>query len=293
MDQWLTDEIKEVLFTPCLTVSGNIGRRLDNRRNMLQEIDERALTEQLVDSFDTSSSENVWGNIVQLLQDQQIYLNTHVVKSTRESETGADIGLVIARSVHKRDSSSSATYAVLIQCKKIDNEGRVTDFYHEVQSSGERQSSLMLDITSSAFYFVFTPPSLVKTYCSIEPIAFSQPVPGCSSPIWNFGSFGFDSSVFPLSLLPTREKASSTGILVVPALAVEAQRKKGKSATLQDILPNSLPLWYWFGELLIPGFIGDYRDEAIAVASNVPGGKNVVKHDFTVRYSVSIRFGNG
>jgi hypothetical protein len=61
MDPWLTDQVKELLFRPCLAVSGYIGRRLNNRLQVGQEIDERALTEDLVDRFDTSSGASAWG----------------------------------------------------------------------------------------------------------------------------------------------------------------------------------------------------------------------------------------
>jgi hypothetical protein len=158
MDPWLTDEIKELLFSPCLSVSASVGRRLDNRRNMGQEIDERALTEFLVDALDTASSENVWGNIISILRDHRIYLSTTVAKSTRESATGADIGFVISRSIHRRESPSRARYAVLVQCKKVDSAGKVADFFHQVGGSGQKQSTLLLDITPNSFYFVFTPP---------------------------------------------------------------------------------------------------------------------------------------
>ena len=136
MDAWLTDEIKELIFTPCLRVSESVGRRLDNRRQMGQEMDERALTEFLVDSLDTSSSENVWGNVLTVLRDRSIYLGTHVQKSTRESVTGADIGFVIHRSVRKSDTYSQTDYGVLVQCKKIDSNGNVVDFFHQVGGSG-------------------------------------------------------------------------------------------------------------------------------------------------------------
>jgi hypothetical protein len=291
MDTWLTDEIKELLFTPCLSVSAIVGHRLENRRNMGQEIDERALTEFLVDSLDTSSSENVWANTLGLLRDHNIYLNTHVEKSTREKETGADIGFIIDRAVHQRGSPSQSTYAVLVQCKKIDSHGIVADFFHKVGGSGPRQSTLMLDITPNSFYFIFTPPGLLPTYCSIEPIAFAQARPGCSSAVWNAGSLSFDHHT--LSFLSTREKAESVGILVVPALAVEAQSTTKKDADLASILPNCIPLWYWFGELLIPGFIGDRRPDVLAIASNVWGQKNHNESRFDVRYSVKVSLGNG
>ena len=292
MDRWLTDEIKELIFTPCLSVSGLIGRKLDNRRQMGQEIDERALTELLVDALDTASSENAWGNVINLLRDQQIYLSTHVAKSTREHITGADIGFTISRSIHTGGLASSTTYAVLVQCKRIDSEGNVADFFHEVPTSGKKQSTLMLDITPNSFYFIFTPPCLVETYCTLEPIAFCQVHRGCSSAVWNIGSFGFSHQTVPF--LSARQKAESVGVLVVPALAVEAQQSKGRAASLRDILPNCIPLWYWFGELLIPAFIGDRRSEVIRIAHSADDRKRGNEsEDFSVRYSVSISLGNG
>lgn len=292
MDIWLTDEIKELLFTPCLSVSAAIGRKLDNRRNMGQEIDERALTELLVDSLDTSSSENVWGSVLGVLRDHSIYLNTHIDKSTKESITGADIGFVINRSVHQSDGASQAHYAVLVQCKKLDAEGNVADFFHQVGGSGKKQSTLMLDITPNSFYFVFTPPSILRTYCSVEPIAFAQARPGCSSAVWNAGSFGFDHK--SLSLLSSREKAEAVGVLVVPALAVEAQRNSGKGADIATILPNCLPLWYWFGELLIPGFIGDRRSDVVTIAASASGKRRPTQDTpFEVRYTIDVSLGNG
>ncbi len=291
MDTWLTDAIKELLFTPFLSVSASVGHRLDNRCIMGQEIDERALTEFLVDSLNTSSSENVWGNVIGVLRDHNIHLSTHVDKSTKESTTGADIGFIINRSVHRNNSFSQAHYAVIVQCKKIDSEGNIADFFHQVGGTGPKQSTLMLDITPNSFYFIFTPPSLIQTYCSIEPIAFAQARPGCSSAVWNSGSFGFDHQ--PPSFLSSREKAEAVGILVVPALAVEAQRNSGKGANLASILPNCIPLWYWFGELLIPGFIGDRRSEVVTIASNASGRKHQQDSRYDVRYSVSVRLGLG
>ena len=152
----------------------------------------------------------------------------------------------------------------------------------------------MLDITPNSFYFIFTPPCLVKTYDTIEPIGFASPAKGCSSRIWNAGSFGFDSSFFPCPILPLRQKSEAMGILVVPALAVEAQQNSSTRASLEDILPNSIPFWYWFGELLIPGFIGDRREYTIDAASNVPGDKDFIgKSEFAVKYSVKVQYGNG
>lgn len=292
MDQWLNDEIKEQIFTPCLSVSGMIGRKLDNRRRMGQEMDERALTELLVDSLDTSSSENLWSNVIGLLRDQQIYLSTHVAKSTREHITGADIGFTIHRSIHTGRMPSSTTYAVLVQCKRIDSDGNVADFFHEVASSKQKQSTLMLDITPNSFYFIFVPPGLVETYCTVEPMAFCQVNRGCSSAVWNMGSFAFSQQALPF--LTVQQKAESVGVLVVPALAVEAQQNRGRAATIHDILPNCMPLWYWFGELLIPAFIGDRRDDVIRIAHSGDDRKREHSQDqFSVRYSVNVSVSNG
>ncbi len=93
MDAWLEDDIKEMLAQPCLHIAATIGRRLDNRIKLGQEIDERALTEFIVDSFDSGSDLHVWGNIISLLRQHRIYLNTTARKSTIEHRTGADIGL--------------------------------------------------------------------------------------------------------------------------------------------------------------------------------------------------------
>jgi len=285
MDRWLTDRLKESLFIPCLKISSRIGRRLNNRLRMPNgdEIDERALTEDFVDAFNSSSSENVFGDILQLLRDENIYLDIYTKKSTLENSTGADIGLVIKRSVNIRGNNSSANYAVLIQCKKINQDGEIIDFFHEVPSTHQKQSTLMLDITPNSFYFIFTPPALLESYLSVEPIAFISPIQGCSSPIWNSGSFEFDSRPFPIPILSSHQKEESMGILVIPALAVEANRNTGKNADLQTVLPNCLPFWYWFGELFLPGFIGDRRNEVIHIALNSENHKG----EFIVKNSIS------
>jgi len=291
VDSWLTDKIKELIFQPCLHISGHIGKRLDDRRQRGESIDERALTEDFIDHFDSRSSTSAWNGIVSELRQYQIYLNTSVKKSTREHHTGADIGLVIKRSIYQLNSRSNSEYAALVQCKRVDNDGYVQDFHHEVRGSKRRQASLMLDITPSSFYFVFTPPSLIRTICTFEPLAFIAAAQGCSSPVWNMGCFEFESGTVPF--LSARQKAEATGILVVPALAVNAQEIKGTAARIEDILSNALPLWYWFGELLIPGFVGDYRKDTISVARNVFDPESPIRQEFGVRYSIDIGLGNG
>lgn len=258
---------------------------------MKQSIDERALTEQFIDSFDTHSSENVWGSTINALRDLNVFLQTSVRKSTVEHKTGADLGLVINRSVHTPHGSSQARYATLIQCKKIDADGMVQDFFHQVAGSGAKQSSLLVDLTPSVFYFVFAPPSLIETYGSIEPIGFIRGAEGCSSPVWNCGTFEFPHTV--RALLSSQQIAESVGILVVPALAVDAQRTRGRAAAMSDIISNCLPFWYWFGELLIPGFIGDRREEVIHVAENVAGADETRSREMDVKYSVDVRYGAG
>lgn len=290
MDPWLTDRMKEILFSPCLEAAAHIGRRLDNRRAMGQSIDERALTEDFVDLFDGSSPASAWGWVAAQLREQGLNLNTSVRKSTYEARTGADIGLIIERSVHKTGSSSQGQWAVLIQCKRVNSDGVITDFYHVVASTGQKQSSLMLDITPSSFYFVFTPPSLVQLLTNLEPIAFAVSSAGCSSPVWNMGYFEFPSTP-SLPLLSNAQKAAATGILVVPALAVEAQDSTGRRVSLREIVANCLPFWYWFGELLIPGFVGDYSNRTLAAASNVADREQL--EEFGVRYSITFRMGSG
>ncbi|CAN1212088.1 All0400 protein [Tumidithrix helvetica PCC 7403] len=266
MDSWLTDEVKELLCRPCLDISSGIAKKLNNRIKLKQNIDERALTEYLVDLLDTSSLENVWGSVRELLRDQNIYLDTNVRKSTKENKTGADIGLIINRKICQRKTQSEIRYSCLIQCKKIDINGVIGDFFHEVRSTKKSQSSLMLDITPSAFYFIFTPSCLLDIDYSLVPIAFITIGGVCKSSIWDMRHFGCDEVWFPF--LSKNQKDSTTGVLVVPALAVEAQKNKSKDVKLEDILPNCMPLWYWFSEVLIAGFVGDPRKETIETATN-------------------------
>lgn len=291
MDPWLEDDIKELLAKPCLAVSSMIGRRLDNRLRLGQEMDERALTESLVDAFDTASELTAWGTVAGLLRDHNIYLSTSVRKSTAEHRTGADIGIMVSRSVHSTPTSSRARYAVLIQCKRVSHDGSVGDFYHVVKSTGRTQCSLLLDVTPASFYFLYVAPSLVQTYCTIEPMAFLRGSPGCSSPVWNMGCFGFDQQAFPF--LSADQKAEVTGVLVVPALAVHAQQAKGRSASLAELLPNALPFWYWFAELLVPGFVGDYRENVLATATNVRTNETLEVAETGVRFALELSLGNG
>lgn len=291
MDAWLKDDIKELLAKPCLEAASMIGRRLDNRRRTRQDIDERALTESFVDAFDTGSDLTAWGTVTALLRDRNIYLSTSVRKSTVEHRTGADIGLILSRHVYHDHVPSKARYAVLIQCKRVDNGGQVADFFHVVKSTGRSQSSLLLDITPASFYFLYVPPSFVEMYCTVEPLAFVQGAPGCSSPVWNMGCFGFDQRAFPF--LSGDQKAAVSGILVVPAMAVHAQQAKANAASLDRLLPNAIPLWYWFAELLVPGFIGDYREDVIAKAANCKSTDNLGAEGFGVQFAIELSMGNG
>ncbi|MBW4473928.1 MAG: hypothetical protein KME45_26675 [Stenomitos rutilans HA7619-LM2] len=280
MDSWLTDEVKQLLSQPCLAISSVIAKKLNNRIKVIkQNMDERALTEYLVDALDISSLENVWGSVLELLRDQNIYLQTNVRKSTKENKTGADIGLIINRHIYQKKAQSKVRYSCLIQCKRVDINGEIGDFYHEVSSTKRTQSSLMLDITPSAFYFIFTPSSLLNIDYSLVPVAFINTGEECKSPLWGMGHFGCDEIWFPL--LSNNQIDSTTGVLVVPALAVEAQDNKSKDAKLEDILPNCMPFWYWFSEILVAGFVGDPRKETIDTATN------------NVDFSVEITINNG
>jgi hypothetical protein len=205
--------------------------------------------------------------------------------------TGADLGLILTRTFYHKSNPSKARYAALIQCKRVDNQGKVEDFYHVVKSTGKKQSSLLLDITPASFYFLYTPPSFIETYCTVEPLAFVQGAAGCSSPVWNMGCFGFESRFFPF--LTGDQKAEVTSILVVPAMAVHAQQSKGTRASIEELLPNAVPFWYWFAELFVPGFIGDYKEDVIAKAANSRTNENVARDDFGVRFSIELNIGNG
>lgn len=291
MDPWLTDELKEILFRPCLSVSGYIGRRLNNRLQLGQEIDERALTEDFVDRFDASSADSAWGTAAAELRERQIYVSTTVRKSTVEHRTGADIGLVLRRSLHG-GSRSTAEYGCLIQCKKVDRRGGIPDFFHQVGPHKSRQSGLMLEVTPSSFYFLFVPPGLVEHYCTFEPMAFLRGAPGCSVPIWNLGCFGYDGASLPFLNSSNKEQVSA--VLVLPALAVDAQQPRAAGASLSDVLPNCLPFWYWFGELFMPGFVGDRSQRTLAVAKNAPrADRAILDVPFGVRFSVEVGIGNG
>ena len=108
MDSWLTDSVKNLLFKTCMEIAERVGHRLDNRIAMGQSIDERALTEDLVDSLDTQSTVNAWGTTIHSLQDEGIYLNANVRKSTKEHETGTDVGITINRRIHQAGVQSEA-----------------------------------------------------------------------------------------------------------------------------------------------------------------------------------------
>lgn len=124
---------------------------------------------------------------------------------------------------------------------KVNNKGIINDFFHEVGGSGDRQSDRMLSVTPSSFYFVYVPTDLVSTYSNLEPIAFADAGNGCTSAVWDMGSFQFDNGLIPA--LTNREKSRSTGILVVPALAVEAQDYDSNDLSLEEIIPNCIPFW--------------------------------------------------
>jgi len=290
MDSWLTDDVKQLFFQPCLATAERLGSRLENRLRMHQDIDERALTEDLVDSLDSSSNSNAWGTSLKSLHDRQIFISTEIQKSTREFRVGADIGIVIRRRFYG-NSQVKADYACLVQCKKVGLDGYVSDFFHQVHSSSKYQSSLMLDITPSSFYFIYIPPSLVQLDYALEPIAFVRANSECSSPVWNMGCFEYNGRTFPFLSEPQKRAVSS--ILVIPALAVDAQTRKDQKVSLHEILPNCVPFWYWFGELLIPGFIGDQKSQVISVALNTKGNIQENIGEFGVNYSLDFLITNG
>ncbi len=263
MDSWLTNEIKEKFFKPCLETSSSIGSRLNDRLRRRQPIREEALTADLIDYMDINSNTNAWGTTIKDLQEDNIYVNTEVGAAKKESVYGADIGFVINRNIYTDSYRTSTTYSCLVQCKKVDQNGKIKDFFRSV--NGREQSTMMLDITPSSFYFIYVPTVFLKTYISIEPIAYLQSTDNCCSPIWNMGHKGFDSPSYPA--MPTTLMQQTTGILVVPALAVEAHNNGTSTLIdLKTLLPNCIPFWYWFGVLLLPGYIGDRKKSTMGIA---------------------------
>jgi hypothetical protein len=290
MDSWLTDQVKELFFQPCLGASERLGLRMENRIRMGQDIDERALTEDFLDAFDTSSNSNAWGTTLKSLSEHQIYMSTRIQKSTREYKVGADIGIIVKRQFYG-SQPSKGEYACLVQCKKVGKDGYVSDFFHQVRSSGKYQSSLMLDITPSSFYFIYTPSSFIQLDYAYEPIAFVRANRECSSPVWNMGCFEYNGGTVPY--LSEKQKREVSSILVVPALAVDTQTDKDERVRFDEILPNCIPLWYWFGELLIPSFVGDRKSQVISVAQNRKGNIEDDVGEFGVNYTINLTMTNG
>lgn len=283
MDAWLTNDLKEAMSHACIQASRSIATRLNARLQRRQSIDERALTEDLVDHMDTRTQLSVWGAALAQLRSASVSLSVGVEKSTQEHLTGADIGFVVDRHA----PGTQARYAALVQCKKVGPDGRVGDFFHQVGGKGRHQSDLLLSITPSSFYFVFPPPALVSGYLTAETIAFIVPSPEHHVPIWNMGCFGGGTRP---SLIPAQSLMDAAAVMVVPALAVEADQRRGSRTTVQEIVPNAVPFWYWFAELLVPGFIGDPRQQAVAVAVNTAGDTDAAAGG-GVNFSVQVSLG--
>jgi hypothetical protein len=62
---------------------------------------------------------------------------------------------------------------------------------------------------------------------------------------------------------------------------------------LGQILSNALPFWYWFAELFVPGFVGDYREDTIRIVQNEKHATADLGEGFGIRHTVEIRMGNG
>lgn len=329
MDPWLTSDLKWLLYGPCLSMSNHVDQRLSERTRIGKSIDERALTEDVVDMFDTYSTFKIWGDTIDRLKKREIYLNFSVQKSSQEYKTGADIGIIINRAFRGKENTSQSEYACLIQCKKIDEKGQIADFYHKVPSTGLFQSQLLLNVTCSSYYFIYTPSTMIHyypynyfkkweyfnykyypefyeiiDYCrrryGYYPFLYPNSIP---TPLFElYQKSWFSKLLFPLKYLFAKSlspnlyqkqyKDRGFGILVVPAVAVEAQKTKDSNAFLEEIIPNSLPFWYWFCELLLPGFIGDRNIKTIQVAQNVKKAIQELDIPFNVRYSVRIGFRN-
>jgi len=58
-------------------------------------------------------------------------------------------------------------------------------------------------------------------------------------------------------------------------------------------LPNCIPFWYWFVELLVPAFVGDRSAKAIAAASNKKYEANALDEDFGVKATLEVQITTG
>lgn len=56
MDTWIVDDLKEAFAGPAMQFTERLARRLNDRIRREAPIDEPALTEDLVDAFDSNSS---------------------------------------------------------------------------------------------------------------------------------------------------------------------------------------------------------------------------------------------
>ena len=294
MDPWLDSNIKEALSHPTIDVSSVIGEWFSDFRELEQPLDERVLTAALIRALHVGSKASVWGRILPKLHRRGIEVVTEVGAARREHVYGADLGIVIDRISKQKSSKSKMEYACLVQCKKVDSKGRIADFFHEVPSTGQRQSSLMLSVTPSSFYFIFVDPDRLSVEVSEEPLAFVVGEESCYSPLWGMGCFAQPQTFPGRSGTWLEEKARTSGsVLVVPALAVDAQFDRTKSVKLREVISNSIPFWYWFSQLLIPGFIGDPRPAAISVAASqlkrhLPSQDSSEREEATVRQSLSL-----
>jgi hypothetical protein len=71
-------------------------------------------------------------------------------------------------------------------------------------------------------------------------------------------------------------------------MGVEAQQTSGKAEKLDQLLSNAIPFWYWFAELFVPGFVGDYRSQTIDIAQNKKGAIANLGEGFGVQHTVEV-----
>ena len=96
-----------------------------------------------------------------------------------------------------------------------------------------------------------------------------------------------------IATLSAEQKSQATGIMVVPAMGVHAQKPSGKSESLKQLLSNAVPFWYWFAELFVPGFVGAYRKNVIDVAQNKAGAMSNLPDGFGVPRTIEVSMSNG
>ncbi|MCF7889739.1 hypothetical protein K9M78_00805 [Candidatus Bipolaricaulota bacterium] len=264
MDSWFDKEVRRLLANLAWNISKEIGEKYNNILALDQPIREETLTTKLIEMLHDQSNYSLWGKIKPKLKEKGINIDVTVNESKFEPKTGADIGLIIYKDIQ---GETKSTYATLIQCKKSGEKGTFREFFHKVGNSGPSQSTLLLDLTPSSFYFLFVPSKAMQPLNQSNRYAFPGPFPRYFSEPPVYKNVG--------------------GVFVVPALSVESYLNNSKNARVSELLPNAFPFHLWFSELLLLAFVGDRNKKTVKVAKNELT-KEETEEIKGVKYSVEV-----